>query len=89
MWKDRRSLYIDIGTGGATGAMAPSLFSQIIIKIFPFFPKHNFYTEMIHLDEESTNLRRNPSWRSIDLVFTRDEIEVLLAPSLWVTFLRP
>ena len=45
-----------------------------------------FIRKTVHKDKESTNLYRNPSQR---LVFTLDEIEVLPAPSLWVTFLRP
>ena len=37
---------IGVGTGGAIGAMPPPQFSaKIILEIFPFFLKHNFYTE--------------------------------------------
>ena len=36
---------IGVGTGGATGAMALHFSAKIILKIFPFFLKHNFYTE--------------------------------------------
>ena len=36
---------IGVGTGGAKGAMAPHFSAKIILKIFPLFLKHNFYTE--------------------------------------------
>ena len=38
-------IFIGVGTGGATGAMAPSLFGQNFLKIVPLFLKHNFYAE--------------------------------------------
>ena len=36
---------IGVSTGGATGAMAPHFSAKIVLKIFHFFHKHNFYTE--------------------------------------------
>ena len=65
----------------------PHFSVKIILKIFPFFLKHNFYTE-----KDSPGREKHKSvYKSIveRSVFTRDEIEVSLAPSLWVTFLRP
>ena len=57
-------LYIDIGigTGGATGAMAPSLFGQnYSLKLFLFFLNTILTRQTIHQDEESTKLCRNVS----------------------------
>ena len=51
---------IGVGTGGATGPWPPHFSAKSILKIFPFFLKHNFYRKAIHQDEESTDLRRNP-----------------------------
>ena len=36
---------IGVGTGGATESMAPYFSAKIILRIFPFFLKHIFYTE--------------------------------------------
>ena len=54
-------ILIGVGTGGATGPWLPHFSAKIILQTFPFFLKHNFYTETIHQNEESTNLRRTPS----------------------------
>ena len=78
---------IGVGTGGATGAMAPSLLAKIILKIFPFFLKYNFDTE----NHPPGRGEHNSVLKCIvdGLVFAGHEIEVSLAPSLFVTFLRP
>ena len=52
---------IGVVTGGATGSMAPSLSAKIILKIFPFFLNTILIRKTIRQDEESTNLRKNPS----------------------------
>ena len=79
---------IGVGTGGATGPWPPHFSDKINLEIFPFFLKHHFYTENDSPERgKHTNLRRNASVER--LAFTRDEIEASLAPSLWVTLLRP
>ena len=73
--------------GGATGAMAPSLFAKIILKIFPSFLNYNFDTENV---PPGRGEHKSALKCIVDgLVFAGDEIEVSLAPSLFVTFLRP
>ena len=42
-------VFVGVGMGGATGAMAPQFSAKLILKIFPFFLKHNFvYRKTIH-----------------------------------------
>ena len=56
-------IIIGVVTGGATGGMVPSLSAKIILKIFPFFLNTILHSQRktIRQDEESTNLRKNPS----------------------------
>ena len=84
-------VYIGVGTPNRRGhgePWPPHFSAKIIFKIFPFFLKHNFYTENA---SPGRGLKHKSAWKFIveGLVFARDEIEVSLAPSLWVTFLRP
>ena len=61
---------------------------KLFLKSFLSFLNTIFMRKTIHQDEESTKLRRN-SYVVEGLVFARGEIEISMAPSLLVTFLRP
>ena len=78
---------IVVGTGGATGPWPPHFFAKIILKSFPSFIKCNFDTE----NDSPGRVEHKSALKCIvdGLVFAGDEIEVSLAPSLFVTFLRP
>ena len=54
-------MYHRRGNGRGDGGMAPSLSAKIILKIFPFFFNTILIRKTIRQDEESTNLRKNPS----------------------------
>ena len=79
--------HIGVGTGVATGTMAPHFSAKMFIRIFLFFRKHNLYTE----NDSPRQGEHTPAYKCIvdGLVVARDEIEVSLAPSLLMTFLRP
>ena len=73
---------------GARGPWPLTFWPELFSKYFPLFLNTILTRETIHQDEKSTNLRWNRyivDW----LVFAEDEIEVSLAPSLFMTFLRP
>ena len=72
-----------MGTGGATGAMAPHFSAKIILKFFPFFLKRNLYTEN---DSPGRGGHKSAQKYFLEVfVFARDEMEVSLTPSLLVT----
>ena len=54
-------LSVGVGTGGATGAMAPHFWPTFVLKSFPIFFNTILKRKTIHRDEESTNLRGNVS----------------------------
>ena len=72
---------------GARGPWPPHFLAKIILKIFYSFLQYNFDVgnDPPGQEEHKSALKYIVDW----LVFAEDEIEVSLAPSLFITFLRP
>ena len=77
--------------GRGHGGHGPLTFQPTlgIIKIFPFFLKRNFFFIQKRFTRKRVAQICVEIHCRVRLIFSRDEIEVSLAPSLSVTFLRP